>query len=656
MKLPRILLLVFSIFLCSSAFAQGEKHAIIISVGDYPEGSGWDDLSSANDIALINNILAIHEFSPSNIWLLRDAQASKAGIPETFTRLEKRVSKGDIVYIHYSGHGQQVIDQNKDEIDGYDEALVPYDAAKRYKKGVYEGENHLRDDGFGEILKSLQKALGPDGSILVTIDACHSGTASRGARTAKFRGSGEPCAPEGYEATRGGSGGGMFEQAASSKKLASLVVISGSRHDQLNSEAFDKDGNSCGSLSYSLCRGAQNLSSGSSYKAWFDRIKLEMSVVAPNQDPQIEGAIDESVFGGEASLQEQYYQIETIKDNKFIVVRVGKMSAVHEGTIIGLYPIGTARKDDVEAITTGVVIESSELYSTVELEMATDLVILEASWVFIEEQNFGGVEVALEVELSDKGLEKKLKKQLEDYLSIDVVKNKGELIVTDVQAEGGLHLYTKSDAPLLQSSHSDHDSLVGVVTNRVAKYAKAKYLREINFYNNDLDLEIEIVPVEYEKKDGKYVVSKELDLDDYITDGNQIEFPINTTFVIRVTNKGRKRAFFNLIHISPDNEVDVYIPFKRQSAAECVLNPRQSITFDKILLISDPARIDIFKVVATDAPLDLRPTSTEDKTTHAGENPFAAVYNDAVSGERQTRAVPVSTFNTYSLVVKVVEE
>jgi hypothetical protein len=640
--------------------AQGDKYALIIAIGDYPEESGWDDLSSANDIPLIKNILELHGFQEEHVWVLSDADATRTGIVESLEHLAEQIGPGDVLYIHYSGHGQQIIDLNDEEMDGYDESLVPYDAKKRYKTGVYEGENHIRDEDFGLMLQGLQNILGAEGSLLVTLDACHSGTATRGPKTSKFRGSGEPCAPEGYKPkhkTNGSKGGGgMFEyKGGKPQGMAPMVVISGARHDQLNSEAFDKDGNACGSLSYSLCKSAVRLGTGSSYQEWFDRIKLEMAIVAPSQDPQIEGDIYANVFGGEPIEQEQYYLIDQVRDNRFAVARMGKMAAVYPGSIVGLYPIGTSSRTDSEALAKGKVIESSELFSEIDFEEVVDLEVLQSSWIFIEEQNFGGVEVSMELDLEDKQLEKAMRKSLEEHVSIDVVKNKGELVVSDALSEG-LSVYTKTDAPLLDTTSNDPQTLVEVVTDRVAQYARAKYLREINFYNNDLDLVIEIIPVEYEKRDGKYVVTEELELTPYISDGNQIEFPINTTFVIRVTNKGRKRAYFNLIHISPDDEVDVYIPFKRQSAAECVLNPRQSITFEKILLISDPPGIDVFKVVATDAPLDLRAVDSKEKSTRAGGNPFEELYLGAMKEDRNTRAVPTSTFNTYSLVVKVVEE
>ncbi|MDE7089507.1 MAG: caspase family protein, partial [Prevotella sp.] len=88
--------------------------------------------------------------------------------------------KGDLVYIHFSMHGQPVEDLNGDEKDGWDEALIPVDAQMRYSKGIYEGEKHLVDDILEKYFNRIRTKLGPTGQLYVVLDACHSGTASRG--------------------------------------------------------------------------------------------------------------------------------------------------------------------------------------------------------------------------------------------------------------------------------------------------------------------------------------------------------------------------------------------------------------------------------------------------------------------------------------------
>lgn len=168
----------FIIILCIVSlccFAQ-QKHALIVAIADYPSESGWSKINSDNDKTLL-----VPEFQRLGfkVTTLTNEQATKQGILRSLSQLAKQVNLQDKVCIHFSCHGQQMEDDNKDEPDGLDEALIPYDANLSYQKGVYEGNNHLRDDELDKQLAIIRKKLGEEGSLLVTFDACHSGTAYR---------------------------------------------------------------------------------------------------------------------------------------------------------------------------------------------------------------------------------------------------------------------------------------------------------------------------------------------------------------------------------------------------------------------------------------------------------------------------------------------
>lgn len=71
---------------------------------------------------------------------------------------------GDSLVFHYSGHGSQVRDCNGDELDGYDESLVPVD---------YKSEGKLLDD---EINATIVRPLTRGATLHAIIDTCFSGT------------------------------------------------------------------------------------------------------------------------------------------------------------------------------------------------------------------------------------------------------------------------------------------------------------------------------------------------------------------------------------------------------------------------------------------------------------------------------------------------
>lgn len=156
------------------------KLALLIGIGQYPQESGWPTIHGDNDVTIIKELLLDQDFKEENIFTLTNSTATKAGITSALEVLRQKAKQGDIVYIHFSGHGQQVTDLDGDEDDHYDEAWIPYDARKKYEVGIYEGENHIIDDELNNYLNGLRAKVGVRGKIVVVADSCHSGSGSRG--------------------------------------------------------------------------------------------------------------------------------------------------------------------------------------------------------------------------------------------------------------------------------------------------------------------------------------------------------------------------------------------------------------------------------------------------------------------------------------------
>ena len=177
-----LMLLVWNQGLSSANVKGGGPHryALVVGIGKYPAGSGWSEINGNRDVSLVVSMLVRNGFEKSDITVLSDSAATRKAIEDAFERLKESVSAGDVIYIHFSGHGQQVTDIDGDEPDGLDEAFIPYDARKVYSSGVYEGENHIIDDDLNDWLSELKAAVGKNGKVLVSMDACHSGDATRG--------------------------------------------------------------------------------------------------------------------------------------------------------------------------------------------------------------------------------------------------------------------------------------------------------------------------------------------------------------------------------------------------------------------------------------------------------------------------------------------
>ena len=159
--------LILTVLLCLSisVFSQ-KKFALIVAIGNYMPNSNIPPIASLNDVKYIKAVLHNNGFLQKDIDTLEDSKATKAAILKALDALGAKSKKGDIVVIHFSCHGQQIRDQKtvaegKDEEDGYDEALIPYDVKKpKYFPGFYTGENHLRDDDLGPKLHCHQERAG----------------------------------------------------------------------------------------------------------------------------------------------------------------------------------------------------------------------------------------------------------------------------------------------------------------------------------------------------------------------------------------------------------------------------------------------------------------------------------------------------------------
>lgn len=236
------------IFLALSSYSCfATNRALVIGIGNYPAETGWDPINGDKDIPIVREMLSKNGFQEQNIVELKNEQATAAGIRSAFATLIASAKAGDVVYIHFSGHGQRVTDLQGEEQDHFDEAWIPYDAQLVYKKGIYEGKNHIIDDELNIWLTQLRAKVGAKGKITVVADACHSGGGSRATEeesTCVIRGTSDdfiiPIQPKVYTGEIG---------------IVDWIFISACKSNQCNYEY-----NGMGSLTYALSIKGSDLS------------------------------------------------------------------------------------------------------------------------------------------------------------------------------------------------------------------------------------------------------------------------------------------------------------------------------------------------------------------------------------------------------------
>lgn len=224
------------------------RHALVIGLGEYQD-KAWSKIHGDRDVPIVKNMLASCGYK--DIKTLVNREATKAGIINAFESLSNKCERGDVVYIHFSGHGQQITDVNGDEDDGWDEAWIPYDAMYAYSQS-YKGGNHLIDDEIASWMTKIRNKIGSSGRLLLVVDACHSGDSSRD----DFR------EEEAY--IRGAEKDFVIPMKRKPKKTDKIkenwLTLTACRDYQVNCEVRTSSGGFYGMLSYALCSGYDKIS------------------------------------------------------------------------------------------------------------------------------------------------------------------------------------------------------------------------------------------------------------------------------------------------------------------------------------------------------------------------------------------------------------
>lgn len=261
----RMRLIIYLLLLLSLSVSAQTKRALVIGLGEQQD-KAWNKINGDKDVPLVQAILKDAGFK--SVTTLVNRQATKAGIVGAFKRMMASCKQGDVVYIHYSGHGQQMTDVHNDENDGLDECWIPYDASRKASK-TYHGEKHLTDDELNVYLNAIRDKIGAKGKLLVVIDACHSGDGTRGDDDEIVRGVEDTLVVdsqnarglyETFEAIKSFFVGDKGKENVINTKAKPLaerwITISACRSDQVNIEMKKP---TVGKLTYALWKELKNI-------------------------------------------------------------------------------------------------------------------------------------------------------------------------------------------------------------------------------------------------------------------------------------------------------------------------------------------------------------------------------------------------------------
>ncbi len=266
------------------------RRALLVGINRYA-APGSDLRGCVNDVADVASLLTeLFGFTDADITTLIDDQATQEAMKEAITALVLSGEPGDVLLLHYSGHGSHVSDLSGDEPDRRDEVLCPHDLS---------WSDPFLDDWLRETFDRLVDGV----NLTVVMDCCHSGSNTRrvyppdadvprylpnpnlvldGRDQDRVTGNGEVAGggPAPGRRGRGRSGDVHVVDLAE-------ALITGCRDTQTSADAYI-DNDYYGALTYHLVRAVRELGPQASYRQVHART-LALLRGHYDQVPQLEG-------------------------------------------------------------------------------------------------------------------------------------------------------------------------------------------------------------------------------------------------------------------------------------------------------------------------------------------------------------------------------
>jgi len=329
-----------------AAEAGPKKLALLIGIDKYKYPNILSSLAgSVNDVEEVKALLiGKFEFLPENIIVLKNEQATHAAIISAIqTHLVAKARQGDIVVMHYSGHGSQMKDVTKKKISGVDETIVPWDSR--------DPQGKVFDIPGSELHGLLVQLSAKTRNITFILDSCHSGTLVRDVpgkdepRAARVRAAPPdertpPPIPEYATGERG-----LHEVDSDPVPPFALIAAATSKES-----AFEHigGGREHGALTWFLTQQLRTARPGATWRDVMDVVVANVNANYPAQHPQLEGAqSDQQIFGTGVGLSRTYVPASPL-DRTRITLGQGQVSGMTAGSVFDIYRPGAKQFEPPE--------------------------------------------------------------------------------------------------------------------------------------------------------------------------------------------------------------------------------------------------------------------------------------------------------------------
>lgn len=349
--------------------ATPRLHALLIGIDCYlpnrlPDGIVYRSLSGCvRDITLVESFLQsqlaipderILKLTASNVGAARPPEPPEElptyeNMVAAFQEVTALAQSGDLVYIHYSGHGGRSPTRFPDlKTNGLDESLVPMDIGNSEAR-------YLRDIELAHLLQQMV-----DKGLIVTIvlDSCHSGGATRGTGDAVVRGL------DGIDTTERPA----HSSVASDEELIATwqnlthetsrdltlgsgwlpepkgyVLLAACRPHEKAYEYRADGKQKNGALTYWLVDSLKKMGKNATYQLIYDRLVPKIHSQLKYQTPMLQGEGNRIVFGSDRLRSTPAVNVMQVKSENgqvLLQLNAGQVQGVRKGTAFAIYPPG----------------------------------------------------------------------------------------------------------------------------------------------------------------------------------------------------------------------------------------------------------------------------------------------------------------------------
>ncbi len=269
---------------CTAKAVETSGHrllALVVGVGAYKSPSIHQLKGPPNDARNFSRLLIDRFGYPrENVCVLLNEQATTAAFRSSFqAALVERARADDVAVVYFAGHGSQFRDENSDEPSGQYSTLLFHDSREG---GVMDLADH-------ELNVMLQRLYARTKNVVVILDSCTSGSATRGPDAGTFAARFQP--PPGVQLPPSGFISGS-RKPWTPATLPELVVLTGAAD---GTAALETDGR--GVFTDALIEVLNPVRTASLSYAQAARQVAGAVAARSQQIPFFQGRLDREVFG-----------------------------------------------------------------------------------------------------------------------------------------------------------------------------------------------------------------------------------------------------------------------------------------------------------------------------------------------------------------------